>query len=437
VHRRLPAWRLALRFRRYQPRDIPGLLRTPVGRRELRQVLLHYLWPVTSRLARLYRSVVLDRVHVVAVTGSYGKTTAARAILAALGQARREVHKNARSYIPGAICAIRREDRTAVIEVGIDGPGQMAAIARTLRPDIAVVTCIGSEHNRSFGSLENTREEKAHMVRALPGSGLAVLNGDDPNVLWMAAQTRARVVTFGFHPSNQVRASDPRLDWPHGTRFRLHAAGGEREVRIRLLGRHMVYPVLAAVAVALSEGQTLDDILRRLADLGPTPGRLAPSRLENGVTLLCDDLKSGLETIHAALDVLADIPAPRKMVVLGPITEPVGNQGAHYRSLGARIARIAQVAVLVGSHKEYRGGLHRAGMPRQAVWDAGCGIAWAVEFLRRELRPGDVVLIKGRNAQKLERIALALEGTPVRCTLESCRVLAAQCRSCPMLGRGW
>jgi UDP-N-acetylmuramyl pentapeptide synthase len=429
-------WLDKFRFRRYRLGEVIGLLRTPLGRSEIWYVFLHFAWPVTSRLAALYRRLLLRRVPIVAVVGTFGKTTTSRAIGAALGKSiGSRDEPNARATTPGALFRIRPGGKAAVLEIGINGPGQMAAIARTVQPDIVVVTSIGSEHNRSFKSLDTTRDEKAHMVRVLPPSGAAVLNGDDPNVLWMAGLTPARVVTFGFGEDNQVRASDPRLEWPGGMRFRLHAAGEEREVRLRLLGRHMVYPALAAVAVAMLRGERLDEVLSRLAALSPAVGRLTPRPLARGAVLLCDTLKSGLETIHAALDVLAEIPASRKIVVLGPISEPPGPQGPMYRELGNRIARIAQLAVFVDSYREYEAGVRQAGMPRAGYVDAGHGISGAVKFLRRELRPGDVALIKGRAAQKLERIALALEDRPVRCRLIACRVQSIQCDHCPMLLR--
>jgi UDP-N-acetylmuramyl pentapeptide synthase len=216
-------------------------------------------------------------------------------------------------------------------------------------------------------------------------------------------------------------------------RFRLHAAGEEREARIGLLGRHMVYPALAAVAVAVFRGEPLDEVLPRLAALPPALNRLIPRPLPNGALLLLDARKSALETIHAALDVLAEIPAARKIVVLGPINEPMGGPRAQYRTLGARIARIAQLAVFVDSYRGYERGVRQAGMSLDACFDAGKGISAAVEFLSRELRPGDVALIKGRNSQKLERIALALEGRPVRCSLVACQLQAIHCDYCPML----
>ena len=414
------------------------MLRTAFGRRRLREGLWFLLWPVSSRLAALYRHTLARKIRVTAVVGSLGKTTTTHAVAAALGLSiRHGLGANSLGAIPRAVLRLRPWDRRAVVEVGIDGKWQMAPMARTVRPEIAVVTCIASEHNRSLETLEVTRHEKADMVRVLSSSGTAVLNGDDPNVLWMAGQTRAKIVTFGFVETNHVRASDAHLDWPRGTRFRLHAGGEERDVMIRLFGRQMIYSALAAVAVALEESVPLDDALPRLAALSPLSGRMEAKLLDNGAVLLCDDYKSTLESIHAALDVLEEVPAQRKIVVFGPISEPPGHLRQFYRALGARIARNAQLAVCVDSYNHYKPGLLHAGLPRESVMDAGSGSTRAIGLLRQNLRPGDVVLIKGRLSQKLSRIALTLEGREVGCTLTACHRCGTVCEECPMIECGW
>ena len=133
-------------------------------------------------------------------------------------------------------------------------------------------------------------------------------------------------------------------------------------------------------------------------------------------------------------------PNPRLAASSGPggppIAEPMGTQSVHYRALGERIARTAQLAVLVDSYREYKAGVHKAGMPQQALYDASRGLKDAVEFLRREIRPGDVVLVKGRRTQRLERIGLALEGRNVRCALRTCRLRMTHCADCSKLETG-
>lgn len=423
---------------KYSPRQILDLLRTPAGRTVVAYGVRFRAWPLFAAAARLHRRRLGERTRFVAVVGSFGKTTTARAVRAALGlDPDAHATANSWSYLAGAVLAVRPGARHAVLEAGISGPGQMVRYAALIRPDVTVVTSIGSEHNRSLRTLEGTRHEKAEMVRALPAHGIAVLNGDDPNVLWMRTQTAARVVTFGFAADNDVVGSDVRLDWPHGMRLTVTVHGERHELRSRLLGDKMAGALLAAIAVGVAEGRALDDVLRDVAAVAPTPGRLQPVLLANGAWLLRDDYKSGLETIEAALDVLEQIPVARKFVVLGEVAEPVGPQGAIYRALGARLARFATGVLATGWHRRpLASGARRAGLSRDVIQATAHTIPTAVAQLREQLAPGDVVLLKGREDERIERVALALTGRDVRCALRRCDA-KVRCHLCPMLERGW
>jgi len=293
----------------YRWRDVPGMLRTPGGRRQVAGGILFRAWPLLSRLARLHRRTAARRARVVAVVGSFGKSTTARAVAAALGMPEHPaLTHNAWSSVARAVLRIRPWQRHAVIEAGISGPGQMPVYARMIRPDVTVVTSIGSEHHPAMPTLDVTRSEKAKMIEALPATGLAVLNGDDANVAWMALRAPCRVVTFGFGARCDVRASDLRLDWPRGMRFRVDAFGEARDASIRILGRQMVYPALAAIAVAVCEGVALDDAIARVGALPPTPGRMEAVALPDGAWVLRDDYKGTRETFEAALDLLDETP---------------------------------------------------------------------------------------------------------------------------------
>jgi UDP-N-acetylmuramyl pentapeptide synthase len=420
--------------------EIVAALRTPLGRSRLRRDYLRLPWLVLGRLARLHRRTLARRTRVVVVVGSYGKSTTMRATTAALG---RRVHRratsNAGSAVARALLRIRPWDRWAVLEVGIGGPGQMAPYARMVQPQVVIVTSIGSEHRRSLPTLEMTRHEKAEMVRALPPSGLAVLNGDDPNVRWMETQTRARVVYFGLGESNDVRASDVRLNWPSGTRFVLHAGSERREVKIQLFGAHMVRIALGAIAAALAEGRTLDQILPALAAVRPTPGRMEVIPLASGAVLLRDDFKSQIETFQTALDTLEQLPAARRIAVIGEVTDPVQSAGDTYRGLGERLAGCASQVIFLGHRKAWRTlrvGAQRGGMAGERVVRVDEGVHAALTALPDDLGPGDVVLVKGSYAQRLERVSLALMGRTVRCGIRMCQA-HLPCAACPMLERGW
>jgi UDP-N-acetylmuramoyl-tripeptide--D-alanyl-D-alanine ligase len=394
-------------------------------------VAYYQAFPITGRLACLYRSTVLRHTRIAAITGSYGKTTTRMVTSAALG----DLAPYHRSRPAEAIFQIPVGHPHAVFELGIDGPGQMLPKARAIRPDVAAVTTIGSEHFRSLKTLEGTREEKAHLVRVLGPKGLAVLNGDDPHVLWMASQTRAQVRTFGLGDTNDVRATGIELDWPRGIRFVIHAPGqAPQSVSTRFLGRHFVLVFLAAAAIATAEGVTLPDFADRVRDLEPVHGRMHTVTLPSGAVLLCDYFKGSYETMHAALDTLAEAPARRKIVVFGNIDSPPGSPAQTYGVLGERAGQIADQAIFVGnSFQPFRAGAVRGGMAKSAVVDAGLFVLKAAEALG-ELGEGDVVLIKGRGDQRLDRIALALQGRRVACGILKCELKAVRCNGCSQLG---
>jgi UDP-N-acetylmuramoyl-tripeptide--D-alanyl-D-alanine ligase len=200
----------------------------------------------------------------------------------------------------------------------------------------------------------------------------------------------------------------------------------------------MVTGALAAVAVALNEGKGLDEIVSRLETLAPTPGRLEPAALPNGVMLLRDEFKAPEETVDAALDVLEEIPAARRIVVLGDVDEPTSPQRRVYRRLGERVGRCATRAVFVTRSEHMsssRAGARAGGLLPEAITTVR-SVGEAVAALQ-DLGAGDVVLIKGRHTQRLQRIALALSGRTVRCDLHYCNARLTECSRCPMLGRPW
>jgi UDP-N-acetylmuramoyl-tripeptide--D-alanyl-D-alanine ligase len=415
------------------------LIRSPVGRRELALGAYYCSMPLLGRIAKAYRRTVIKKTRLIAVTGSFNKTTTSRAIKCALGlPIDPRVGVTQPTLKVRELLRIRAGDPYGVIETSIEAPGQMAIAADFTRPDIAVITSIGTEHRRVFGSLEAIRNEKAWIVRSLSSNGLAVLNGDDPNVLWSKGETKARVITFGCRQDNDIFASEVSIDWPYGTRFRLSIGKVSRWLRIRLIGRHMVYAALAAVAVATSEGRGLDQVCTALERLEPTPGRMQPIRLSNGAILLRDDFKSPLETIETALATLREIPAERKIVVLGQVSEAPGNAKEVQRQLGRLIAQSGvSYAIFLGVNcQPYVKGASRAGMDRSSILDAKTNPGLAIQTLAPMLRDGDVVLIKGRSSEKLERIALALTGRRVGCLIGFCDA-ESRCSNCKMLEKGW
>ena len=414
-------------------------MRTSSGRSRVGLGILARCSRAVHALAYRYRRTLAGKVRVVAVVGSFGKTTTTRAVTQAFGNSPPTwIGWNSGVGVSAALLRIRPWFSHAAIEVGIAQRNQMERYAQLLRPDIVVVTCIGSEHHNSLGTAEMTRGEKAKMVEALPARGLAVLNADDPHVCWMRDRTRASVVTFGLGESADVRAVDVAADSLDGLRFTVHLAGKTHRVETRLIGRHMAYPVLAALAVAHGEGVSMELALSRLKELESTPNRLQPIRHPSGAWILLDAFKAAEETIDRALDVLEELDSARKIVVLGDVEEPRGSQGPIYWRLGLRVAEVAERALFVGGKTNFnrlKVGTQAGGLPREHLTNIRGSPLEAVVPLATDLGSGDLVLIKGRSTQHLERISLGLLGREIGCKTKFCR-RRHDCATCPLLKKG-
>jgi UDP-N-acetylmuramoyl-tripeptide--D-alanyl-D-alanine ligase len=411
------------------------LLGSAPGRLELRRHYTTRFWPALAYVARAYRRTVARRVRVVAVIGSVGKTTTMRTVSAALARpVRRQAVLNVGSHAGAgrALLSVRPWDRHAVVEVAIGGKGEMSTLSRTVRPDVVVVTAIARDHWQSFGTLEVTRDEKANILRPLPPTALVVANADDSHVRWMTTQTRARVVLAGEAADAEVRATDVTLDWPRGMRFNVEVDGKVRPASTRLVGRHMVFAALSAICVGYLEDVPLDETIARVAAVEATPGRMQTMAVAGGGYALRDDFKATEDAFDAAFATLAEIPAGRRLAVIGEIAEETGSQA--YRDVGGKAAFLDRI-LFVGStkhHRAFRSGAKSAGMAAERIERVANAHA-AIDALRGEIGPTDVVFIKGRWQQALGRVGLALAGRDVQCRADPCPFKRMLCDVCPFL----
>lgn len=411
---------------------------THAGRRQWRWLVLSRGWKPFLAVAGAYRRTVARGVLVTAVTGSYGKTTTVRGLRAILGMASdgwAELNTNCLGEIGWTLLREKPWRRHVVVEAGAGTPGKLARYAATLRPDAVVVTCLGSEHLATFGSLEALRAEKSALVRAVKPDGRVILNADDPHVAWMASLTQARTVWFGFGKGVDFRASDVRYDWTWGVQFTLTVAGANHPVRLRWMGIPAVVPALAALAAGVTSGIPVGLAIRRLERVRSTPGRLEKSMAVSGAVLIRDDYKATPETVMTALAVLREHPARQRWVVIGDLNNlPDANEAQAYAAVGAAMATSADRVLVVGDRAgDYGAGfaeVGRSGARLEAVPD----VSSAVDRLRGAVGEGDVVLIKGYEDQGLARVALALEGRLVRCGVDWCVIRHQRCGDCPYLG---
>ncbi|MGF1662995.1 MAG: UDP-N-acetylmuramoyl-tripeptide--D-alanyl-D-alanine ligase, partial [Kineosporiaceae bacterium] len=305
-----------------------------------------------------------------------------------------------------------------VLEMGARGVGHIAGLCRVAAPDVGVVLMVGSAHLSEFGSREGIARAKGELVEALSGTGVAVLNADDPLVMGMAPRTAGRVVTFGTAPGPDVAAAGVEVGPDARARFVLTAGGAEAPVRLPVPGDHQVVNALAAAAVAVVEGMDVATVAARLSAPGATsPHRMAVTRRPDGITIVDDAYNASPETVASALRSLATLgrgATGRTWAVLGPMLELGGESAAEHDRIG-RLAVRLNVSRLVAVGEEARalelGARQEGSWGGESTWVPDA--AGAARILEAELAPGDVVLLKASNAAGLWRLAARLAaGSP-------------------------
>lgn len=365
-----------------------------------------------GRLARYH--VDRLRTRVVAVTGSVGKTST-RELCAAVAGRRLSVLRPAGNWntdigVPLTCFQLGREHDLVVLEYAMRDPGQIAYLCRVCPPEVGVVTTIGPSHLERLGTLANVAKAKGELVQALPARGAAILNRDDPWQEGMARRTAAEVVWYGFGAGSDVTARDVRSLGVAGMRFRLLAPCGQVDVVLPLLGRHQVANALAAAAVGLRLGLSLEDVAQALAAVGPTEGRLRTIDLGR-ILLLDDSYNAAPNSCRAALAALADVaPAERRVAVLGDMLELGSASEAGHREVGLAAARLP-VRLLIGVGPSSAWTVAAAGNVALHVPD----LATAAAVLKERLQEGDAVLVKGSRAMAMEGLTAVLRDWAAGC----------------------
>lgn len=381
--------------------------------------------PVVA-LGRLAARVRIERLTctVVAITGSSGKTSTKDLVgelLSVLGPTVGPPGSfNTEVGLPLTILAADEQTQYLVLEMGMRGEGHISYLVDIARPDVGVVINVGSAHLGMLGSREAIARAKGELVAGLAADSIAVLNGDDPLVRAMTARTAGTVVTYGRSPVTDVRATDVRLDdlaRPSFTLTDLRTAPGRSvPVTLQFSGEHNVSNALAAAAVALSVGATLDQVADGLRAAAPVSRwRMEVRSAPGGYTVVNDAYNANPESMRAALATLAAMAAGRRTwAVLGEMRELGAGAASEHADIGRlaaqlRISRLVSVgvgahAILLGAEEEGASIGETRGVESVHVDDVEAAIA----LLRQQLRPDDVVLIKASRGIGLERVADAL-----------------------------
>jgi UDP-N-acetylmuramoyl-tripeptide--D-alanyl-D-alanine ligase len=388
---------------------------------------------VLAALAKLAAAVAAELVAggltIVGITGSSGKTSTKdllAAVLAPLGEvvAPPGSFNNELGH-PWTVLRASAATDYLILELSARHPGNIAALAAIAPPAIGVVLNVGTAHLGEFGSREAIARTKSELPQAVPRSGVAVLNVDDPAVAAMAEVTAARVVRVSRNSQTDVWAGPVTLDELARPQFALHSADAVVDVTLAVHGDHQVSNALCAAAVALECGATLEQVAAALAGAGPVSGhRMRVSTRADGVTVIDDAYNANPDSMRAGLQALAWISAGtgggpagkrRSWAVLGEMAELGDDAISEHDRIGRLAVRLdVSRLIVVGTGRSMSAMHHGAVM--EGSWGGEAAIAAdadaALALLRAELQPGDVVLVKASNAAGLGALAdsLAADG---------------------------
>lgn len=354
----------------------------------------------------------------VALTGSAGKTSTKDLIAQVLQRKAPTVWTpgslNNEIGLPLTALSATDETRFLVLEMGARGIGHIRYLADLTPPKIGLVLNVGTAHIGEFGGREQIAQAKGELVEGLPEDGAAILNADDPLVRAMASRTKAKVILFGESDEADVRAENVRLTDTGQPSFRLRTPSGASDVTMRLYGEHHVSNALAAAAVAHELGMSAEEIATALSEAGSlSRWRMEVTERPDGVTVVNDAYNANPESMRAALRALAAMGRGRRTwAVLGKMAELGDEALAEHDAVGRLAVRLnVSKLVAVGGREAswlQLGAYNEGSWGEESVHVSDAQSA--VDLLRSQLRPGDVVLVKASRSVGLESVAAALLG---------------------------
>jgi UDP-N-acetylmuramoyl-tripeptide--D-alanyl-D-alanine ligase len=349
---------------------------------------------------------------VIAVTGSSGKTTT-KEMLAAILSLSGDGLKTAGNFnnligLPLTLFRLEPAHRWAILEMGMSARREIARLAEIADPAVGVITNVGPAHLETLQSLDGVARAKGELFAALKPGGTAVINADDERVSQLPVANGVKRLLFGTSPAAQVRGDEIQVTG-QAVRFRLLTPEGERRVALNVPGRHNVSNALAAAAAAHSIGIGVDLIVRGLEKFTPVSGRMEVVQGEDGVLFIEDGYNANPHSVRVALESLDEMGGSgRRIAVLGDMLELGTAAAGFHREAGWVAAKRCDYLLLMGEMAGHTSaGARERGMAGERVRVVGSHRE-AAEHLRRILRPGDRVLIKGSRGMKMEKIGAAL-----------------------------
>lgn len=352
-------------------------------------------------------------IRVIGITGSVGKSTTKELVAEVLCQKYRTLKNpgnlNNEIGLPLTLLRLGPGYQRAVLEMGFYVPGEISFLCDLAKPQVGVITNIGTVHAERAGSQEEIARGKAELIQSLPADpeGIAILNYDDPLVRPMAEKTKARVLFYGLDPNAELWADQIEGLGLKGIRFQIHHKQETLHLKVPLIGQHSVHTALRAAAVGLAEKLTWSEIIQGLQQ-GHTQLRLVAVHTDSGALILDDTYNASPESTLAALNLLNELEG-NKIAVLGDMLELGPYEKPGHEMAGVRAAKVASKLIAIGERSQMMVKAARnAGMPADRI-------TWfpdtqpAIDYLKGSLGKGDVVLVKGSHSLRMDRIVSALE----------------------------
>lgn len=359
-------------------------------------------------LAHAYRKRF--SIPVIGLTGSSGKTTTKEMLSGILKQERKvlktEGNLNNLIGLPQTIFRMQSGHEIAVLEMGTNTRGEIKRLTQIASPDIGLITNIGPAHLAGFGSVETVREEKGDLFFNMNSSGIAVVNLDDEAVCHVADRWPGRRVTFSMRAGADVSVNEIRKNGARGTGFNLLVGGRVCKVDMKVAGIHNVYNAMAAAATALACGIGHESIQRGLAMFAAVSGRMEIIKLINGAYLINDAYNANPASVREALLTLKDLKnAHNAFVFLGDMLELGDAALEMHRRIGMMLATIGVTAVfLQGDFADATAsGALEGGLTRKQIMFLN-NVEEPAAYLKKQLRKGDWILVKGSRRMKMDRI---------------------------------
>jgi len=349
------------------------------------------------------------RMPLVGVAGSNGKTTTKELLAAILGEGgpclATRGNLNNHIGVPVTLLGLEARHHAAVIEMGANRAGEVAALVAIARPTVGVVTNAGAEHLEGFGDLDGVAAAEGEIYAGLAPGAVAVINGDDVySDTWRRMSRAARIVTFGLNPARDYHAADIAggTSDAFAQQFLLVTPAGKARVQLALAGRHNVMNALAAAAAAGAAGATLAQMVAGLARARAVRGRLQLKSALGGARLIDDSYNANPSSLAAGLEVLAQLPGEH-WLVLGEMGE-LGGEAKTAHIAAGRSARAAGVARLFAVGDLTRLSVEAFGSGAEWFADTGALAAHVKPLLGAQVS----MLVKGSRSNRLERVVEAL-----------------------------